>query len=157
MSITRPTDIKGRGLLLGLLVILSIQLTAPVEAATAYQNQLLRLHNRERSKRNLPRLRFHRALNRAAVKYARVMNANNHFDHNGPDGSTMDSRILAECSNCFLTMGENIARGQRSPAEVTRGWMRSPGHRRNILNRRFGRVGFGRAGSPTYWVTNFGG
>ena len=35
------------------------------------------------------------------------------------------------------SIGENIACGQRSPTEVVRGWMNSPGHRANILKRDF--------------------
>jgi uncharacterized protein YkwD len=127
------------------------------KAATAYQNQLLRLHNAEREKRNLPRLRFHGALNRAASRYARLMDSTDHFDHTGPDGSTFDQRILAAGGSGFTTMGENIAFGQRTPVEVTRAWMASPGHRRNILNRNFRLVGFGKAGGEPYWVTNFAG
>lgn len=128
-----------------------------VEAATAYQRQLLRLHNEERAKRNLPALKLHGALNLAAAKYARVLDVNDHFDHVGPDGSTFDERIEEAGGTSFTAMGENIAMGQRTPVEVTRAWMASPGHRRNILFRSFRFVGFGKAGGEPYWVTNFGG
>jgi uncharacterized protein YkwD len=130
---------------------------SPVKAATTAQKQLLRLHNAEREKRNLPRLRFHSALNRAATSYARLMDVNDHFDHTGPDGSTFDQRVVNAGGTGFSTMGENIALGQRTAAEVTRAWMNSPGHRRNILRRSFRFVGFGKAGTEPYWVTNFGG
>lgn len=132
-------------------------LSPRVEAATLYQRQLLRLHNAEREKRNLPRLRFHGALNRAAVRYARLMDSTDHFDHTGPDGSTFDQRIEAAGGTGFSTIAENIALGQKTAAEVTRAWMNSPGHRRNILRRSFRFVGFGKAGTESYWVTNFGG
>ncbi|MBL9158752.1 MAG: CAP domain-containing protein [Verrucomicrobiales bacterium] len=146
-------------------VVLLFGLMAPVapEASaakfTGYQKKLLRLHNEARNKRNLPPLRLRGALNTAAVKYALVMDTNNHFDHTGPapDFTTFDQRIKTECPDCFTTMGENIAFGQANEAAVTTAWMKSPGHRRNILNRSFRFVGFGRAGSEPYWVTNFGG
>lgn len=142
-----------------ILALLLGSLSAPprAEAATVYQKQLLRLHNAEREKRNRDRLRFHAALNRSATRYARLMDSADHFDHTGPDGSTFDQRIRSAGGTGFSTMGENIAFGQRTPAEVTRAWMTSPGHRRNILNRGFRYVGFGKAGSEPYWVTNFGG
>ena len=38
-------------------------------------------------------------------------------------------------------IGENIACGQRSPAEVVDGWMNSPGHRANILKPDFTHIG----------------
>jgi uncharacterized protein YkwD len=145
------------GFLLAAFLLAVSALSPRAEAATAYQNQLLRLHNAEREKRNLPRLSFHGALNRAASRYARLMDSTDHFDHTGPDGSTFDQRILAAGGSGFMTMGENIAFGQRTPAEVTRAWMASPGHRRNILNRSFRLVGFGKAGTEPYWVTNFAG
>jgi uncharacterized protein YkwD len=58
-------------------------------------------------------------------------------------------------------MGENIAAGQRTPAAVMDAWMKSPGHRANILNCGFRVIGMGVAtvtGSPfgIYWTQNFG-
>ncbi len=131
-------------------------LQTKVEAQQGYQRQLLRLHNRERARRNIRPLRLHGALNRASIRYARVMNANDHWSHTGPDGSTVRDRVEAECATCFRGWGENLAKGQRNPAQATRAWMQSPGHRRNILRRSFRRVGFGRAGSAPYWVAKFG-
>ncbi len=143
-----------------MLLLLGFVAEAPkAEAASSYQRILLRLHNEERAKRNRPPLRLHAALNRAAVKYAKVMDQNNHFDHTGPAPtfSTFDQRIKDECPSCFTTMGENIALGQKTPADVHRAWMLSPGHRRNILNGGFRFVGFGKAGTEPYWSTSFGG
>jgi len=49
-------------------------------------------------------------------------------------------------------VGENIAWGtsdRTSPGKIVRAWMRSPGHRRNILDRRFDELGLGIAlGAP---------
>lgn len=123
-------------------------------ANAGYRSQLMRLHNKEREKRNKPRFRRHGALQRAAAKYARVMKRNNHFSHTGPDGSSAHQRMRDAGFN-GRTTGENIAFGQRSAGEVFRAWMRSPGHRRNIRRGSFDRIGFGKSG--TYWVTNFGG
>jgi uncharacterized protein YkwD len=44
------------------------------------------------------------------------------------------------------TIGENLACGQRSPAEVVDGWTHSPGRRANILEREFGHMGVGFGG-----------
>ena len=44
------------------------------------------------------------------------------------------------------TVGENIAWGSwdyASPKETVRGWMKSPPHRANIMNRRFHEIGIG--------------
>ncbi|MFN8196167.1 MAG: CAP domain-containing protein [Nocardioidaceae bacterium] len=60
----------------------------------------------------------------------------------------------------FSRLGENIAYGYATPAAVVRAWMHSPGHRKNLLNRRYKRIGLGLATTPDgtkYWVQNFGG
>ena len=130
----------------------------PAEAG--YQQQLLREHNKLRKKRNKPRLRLAGPLKRSSRKYAKVMAANNHFSHTGPAPgfSEFDDRIKAEGFN-KAPMGENIAQGYRTVKEAFRGWKRSPGHRRNILNRQYQSVGFGKASGPNgpYWVADFGG
>jgi uncharacterized protein YkwD len=60
----------------------------------------------------------------------------------------------------FGFRGENIAAGQPDAESVTRAWMRSPGHRRNILHTEYIYFGFGHAttarGVP-YWCAVFGG
>jgi uncharacterized protein YkwD len=56
------------------------------------------------------------------------------------------------------TWGENIAAGQRTPAEVVSSWMNSEGHRANILNSQFTEIGIGMVpsgdGTP-YWTLVF--
>ena len=52
-------------------------------------------------------------------------------------------------------MGENIAKGYRSPAAVVRGWMHSKGHRANILSPKFTHLCVGVCRG--YWVQTFGG
>jgi uncharacterized protein YkwD len=51
------------------------------------------------------------------------------------------------------TLGENLAWGTGSaatPARIVSAWMHSPGHRRNILDRRYREFGIGLAlGAPT--------
>jgi len=50
--------------------------------------------------------------------------------------------------------GENIAKGQRTPKEVVRCWIRSEGHRKNILNPSFKKTGVGFY--KKYWTQRFG-
>ncbi len=82
------------------------------------------------------------------------MVARDFYAHTAPDGSRPWDRAAAAGSRC-RTVGENIACGQRSAAEVVRGWMNSPGHRANILRPEFTRIGVGLAGggrAGTYWT-----
>jgi uncharacterized protein YkwD len=63
------------------------------------------------------------------------------------------------------SLGENLAWGTgdvASPARIVDAWMHSPGHRRNILDRRFREIGIGLApgapgrGDGATYVTEFG-
>jgi uncharacterized protein YkwD len=60
------------------------------------------------------------------------------------------------------TMGENIAEGQPTPADVVNGWMQSPGHCTNIMTAGYKDLGVGYYYAPNnqyhyIWVQNFGG
>lgn len=82
------------------------------------------------------------------------------FDHQSPDGRTFDVRMRNAGFDGRSPWGENIAAGQRTPAEVVAGWMESDGHCSNIMNPSYRVIGVGYAyveGSPYghYWTQNF--
>ncbi len=55
-------------------------------------------------------------------------------------------------------VGENIAMGQHSSGEVLNAWMNSPGHRANILNPGYRRIGVAAYRTPegtVYWCQQF--
>ena len=58
----------------------------------------------------------------------------------------------------FSGAAENIAYGQRSPEAVMKIWLKSPGHRSNILNSSFTEIGCGMSISENgrlYWCVCF--
>lgn len=68
----------------------------------------------------------------AALAHARDMARHGFFGHKGSNGSSVGGRLkVAGCR--FTGAAENIAKGQRSDAEVVAAWVASPGHRRNML------------------------
>jgi len=68
----------------------------------------------------------------AALAHARDMARHGFFGHKGSNGSSVGGRLkVAGCR--FTGAAENIAKGQRSDAEVVAAWAASPGHRRNML------------------------
>jgi uncharacterized protein YkwD len=114
------------------------------------------LLNAKRSKRGQRKLRLSKKLSRAARRHARDMARRNYFSHNSPNGSSFLDRIrrTGYLRGARMWMvGENLAWGsgsRSSPRLTVRAWMRSPGHRRNILTRRFRHIGIGIAfGAPT--------
>ena len=104
--------------------------------------------NRERRRRGLPALLLSRSLNAAAEDRLRDMFEQGYFAHDAPDG-TSPFVALRRRGYRFLSAGENLASGQGSATQVVEQWMRSPGHRANILGR-FEDAGIAIApGSPT--------
>lgn len=116
--------------------------------------QVVELTNAERADAGCDPLGTDDRLAAAAQGHAEDMAAQGYFDHVSRDGRRFDDRISAEGHPA--PGGENIARGQRSAAEVVQAWMDSPGHRRNILDCDFATVGVGHAPDGDHWVQNFG-
>ncbi|MEU6146753.1 CAP domain-containing protein [Streptomyces sp. NPDC047081] len=115
--------------------------------------------NRERARAaGLPPLAVDPLLTTAAQAHSADMVARAFYSHTSPEGSQPWDRAAAAGST-RRSIGENIACGQRSPAEVVEGWMNSPGHRANILKPDFTHIGIGFAGggqAGTYWTQLFG-
>jgi uncharacterized protein YkwD len=123
---------------------------ARVRAAT------LCLINRERTSRGLRALRQDGQLRKVAEGYSRQMVRHAFFAHVGHDGSTMGGRIKGRTTYlrhaASWSLGENLYWGSgdlATPLQSVRGWMNSPGHRHNMLNRHFRDIGIGIAlGAP---------
>lgn len=114
--------------------------------------QVLELVNQERAKASLQPLRMNGDLSSVAMVKAQDMYDNNYFDHQSPThGSPFD--MMKAHGIAFSSAGENIAKGQTSPAEVMNQWMNSPGHRANILNGNFTQIGI--ANFNDEWVQEF--
>ncbi|MFF3349520.1 CAP domain-containing protein [Streptomyces sp. NPDC002779] len=130
----------------------------PAELART-ATRVVELTNRARAGAGLPPLAVDPLLTAAAQAHSADMVARAFYSHTSPDGSRPWDRAAAAGSR-RRSIGENIACGQRSPAEVVQGWMNSPGHRANILKRDFTHIGVGFAGggeAGTYWTQLFGG
>lgn len=127
------------------------------QAETARQDfaaQTAERINRERAARGLPRLTVRQDLNGAAQVRARE--SAQRFSHTRPNGASF-ATVLAERAVSYRGAGENIAYGQSTPQQVVSAWMRSPGHRANILSTRYTAVGTGCVwvnGTP-YWAQIF--
>lgn len=85
-----------------------------------------------------------------------------YFDHTSKSGLSPFAR-MQQAGYVGSAMGENIAMGQRSPAEVVAGWLDSDGHCSNIMSPMFSQIGIGYyAGASSgwqqslLWTQNFG-
>ena len=107
------------------------------------------LMNVERRKRGRAPLRQNAGLALAGQRHARDMVSRRYFAHVSRAGSAFSDRIrrtgyLRGAGRAVL--GENLAWGGgrlATPRQIVRSWMESPGHRANILQRRFDEVGVG--------------
>lgn len=126
----------------------------------AYRNEVLRLVNIERAKEGLSELTMASVnLTAAAQRRANELAVKYDPNHLRPDGRKCFT-VLPEYNVKYMCVGENIARGQSSPAEVVNDWMNSPGHRANILNPNFHKIGIGyfynaKAAYSHFWVQMF--
>src|SRR5690606_9557500 len=84
--------------------------------------EVVELTNRERARAGLPPLSRDPLLTTAAQAHSADMVARDFYAHTAPDGGKPWDRAAAAGSRC-RAVGENIACGQRSAAEVVRGWM----------------------------------
>ena len=103
--------------------------------------RMLELVNEERVSAGLRPLAADRELTEVARLHSADMFARGYFAHITPEGRDPFER-MHEARVSFLTAGENLALAPTLQIAHT-GLMRSPGHRANILQRDFGRVGIG--------------
>ena len=121
---------------------------------TGYTAEVVRLVNAEREKYGLSELESDSFVQSAAQVRAKESEIS--FSHTRPDGRSCFT-ALSEAGVTYSGAGENIAYGQKTPAEVVKAWMDSPGHRANILNKNFTRIGVGyyKSGNTIYWSQFF--
>jgi uncharacterized protein YkwD len=150
--------LRSLSLLLSFLTLLALgqvpaQAAAPTRVATAaltYNQQVHQLTNAERTRRGLRPLAASSCANSYAVRWAHTL---------ASTGALKHQALVPIMNSCRAsTAGENVAYGNVTPAQLVAMWMRSPGHRANILNPRFNQIGIGAvrvAGGRVYGVQVF--
>ena len=120
----------------------------------SYASEILRLVNNERTSKGLKALTLDYRISSAADIRAREIVSV--FSHTRPDGRSCFT-VLPDNGISYGGAGENIAYGQDSASEVMTAWMNSEGHRANILNSAFTKLGVGiySSGGTMYWVQLF--
>jgi uncharacterized YkwD family protein/spore coat assembly protein SafA len=125
-----------------------------IDSTKSVEQQVLNIVNQERSKQGLPALKMDWELQRVARVKSCDMAQRGYFSHTSPTyGSPFD--MMKKYGISYRTAGENIAKGQRTPAEVMQSWMNSQGHRQNILKRDFTHLGVGYCQQGNHWTQMF--
>jgi len=131
------------GTLLALATATTVLTASPADAPPAMhsiETHIVERTNHERVLRGLRPLRIDRRLMRSARRHAGWMTRSRSLQHT------------------TAPVGENIAMGQPNTSQVVADWMNSPGHRANILDARYTRIGVAAYRTPEgtiYWCQQF--
>ncbi|BCJ48190.1 hypothetical protein GCM10010168_25500 [Actinoplanes ianthinogenes] len=144
----------------GIMMTASPAEAAPVKVKAAEQTlqaDIIRLTNVQRTAHGCAALTENAQLTVAARGHSAWMGQTGQFSHTGRSGS--DFVVRSKAAGYARPSAENIAWGYRSADEVVGAWMRSPGHRANILNCKSKTVGVGAvysANGAPYYTQDFG-
>jgi uncharacterized protein YkwD len=123
-------------------------------SASQMQEDILYYTNKFRKKQGLPPLQMSESLNRIATNHSRNMaSGRTGFGHSG-----FESRVnqAQNSLGSLRAYAENVAYGQMDAEEVVDGWIRSRGHRKNMLgNYNLIGIGVGRARNGQLYFTQF--
>ena len=145
-----------------------LALATPAPVAAEAEQAVLTAVNAARAKAGCGPLKFNAKLMAAAKLHARNMAEKDFFGHTGKDGRGFAARVRNEGYK-YRFAAENIAAGQPTAQRAVQAWLKSPGHRRNMLNCKFRETGIAMAYQPNdrplrgqsgslryYWVQDFG-
>ena len=123
-------------------------------ATLSFEEQVVELVNAYRAQYGLSALTADWELARVARYKSQDMHDRGYFAHNSPTyGTPFD--MIRSFGLSYRTAGENIAKGYATPQAVVNGWMNSSGHRANILNGSFTKIGVGYVADGHIWTQLF--
>ncbi|MCD4783372.1 MAG: CAP domain-containing protein [Candidatus Eremiobacteraeota bacterium] len=111
------------------------------------EKRVFELINKARVENGLSPLKFEEMAYKAALDHSRDMANRKYFSHTNPEGKGVLARIEKYgFSLVNRRIGENISKnmGYSDPASIAvSGWLKSPGHRKNIMTPKFKCAGVG--------------
>ncbi len=124
-----------------------------------YQDKVLAMVNKEREKKDQPKLVMDSLLQKSAQMKAEDMAKRGYFSHNTPDGKD-PWHWLKINGVSYAAAGENLAMNFNNASEVVPAWMNSPKHKENIMNEQYLLTGIGVAkgkfkGKDTIFIAEF--
>lgn len=138
-------------------ILISIFLSTLSLSIEDYQKIILKEVNIEREKNHLKPLKIDNRLNKIAVIKAKDMAKTKKMSHTSKKFGATFNLIKKEKIH-FTKAAENIASGHKTPKFVVERWLKSKGHRKNILERDYKFIGIGKAtdsDGKIYWVQLF--
>lgn len=121
-------------------VVLTIKSAVSTTPQSDWKLEVARLTNIEREKAGVSILKYNDYI--AAGAQIRSEELVVSFSHTRPDGSRFFT-VFDDPDFSYRYIGENLALGYKSPAEVVAAWMKSEGHRANLLSEKYSDIGIG--------------
>lgn len=119
---------------------------------TSAESQMLSMINEDRADAGLKPLKADSSLRSGALKHSQDMAKNNFFSHTSPTNGTFSQRASGAGASA-----ENIAM-YGSVAKAHAGLMGSEGHRKNLMNANYTRIGIGivyNSSKGAYYITQW--
>lgn len=113
-----------------------------INVQASAEEKILELMNEKRTEAGLEPLTIDNTLVQVARYKSDNMIQNNFFSHTNPDG-TKWTNWLQTIGYKYTTSGENIAYNTYDAVELFNQWWNSPGHRANMMNASYTKVGIG--------------
>ncbi|MCX4640552.1 hypothetical protein HEP86_00910 [Streptomyces sp. RPA4-5] len=130
---------------------------AATGTAAQFAQKVVELVNAQRAQHGCGPLTVDARIQRAAQAHSDDMAARNFYDHVTPEGVDPGTR-MTKAGYSWGSYAENIFKSPKDPATAVDGWMKSPGHRANILNCSYKDTGVGvnMSGNGPWWTQDFG-
>ncbi len=130
----------------------------PTAAVLTIEQQAFQILNAKRAEIGLSTLKWNAEIAEIARMHSENMAGSKFFSHTDLDGRTVDERAERVGLVEWKAIGENIAylKGHKNPAAMAvENWMKSTGHRQNVLNETYNQsaVGVAVAADGSYYFT----
>ena len=122
------------------------------DAVHKFALEVVKLVNEERAKEGIAPVELDLVLCDAAE--IRAQEAKKSFSHTRPNGERCFT-ALSEAGVTYKIAGENLGGHIKTPKRAVAAWMKSEGHRKNILNPKFNYIGVGYVSNGNYWAQFF--
>ncbi len=125
------------------------QTTSMVSTPAITNPAIFAIVNQERNKAGVPALVDNKQLDDAALTKCKDMATRGYWGHTTPEG-TGPWKFIDDQGYIYLSAAENLAYGYTHTSEVIAGWLDSPDHRDNLLNRVYTETGLGVCPATNY-------
>ncbi|KQY59463.1 hypothetical protein ASD11_07835 [Aeromicrobium sp. Root495] len=126
---------------------------SPAQAISTdnWEKQVFSQSNKERKERGIKVTARSACLDKYTKSWISNVYADGKLTGSDHRGVASLIKVMTKCG--YTTIGENLAMGQTSGYETVTDWMNSPGHRANLLNKKYSVMGVAAVKHGGRWWT----